>query len=115
MDLLTQAQISLENIATMKAEFEATFGTIKPAKKEKTTSIKNQDVSLTWSEMVRFKISTNSFPYVDNYTHMIKRTVKNIVEKEGKLTGVVKMGGQTLIVSKDANYADDNWDIEKLA
>ncbi len=115
MDLLTQAQISLENIATMKAEFEATFGTIKPAKKEKTASIKNQEVSLTWSEMVRFKISTTSFPHVDNYTHMITRTVKNIVEKEGTLYGVVKMGGQSLIVSKDANYKEDSWNIEKLA
>lgn len=117
MDLLTQAHISLSNIAKMHEEFEANKKAFE-AKHGKTsvkTSLKDQDISLTWSEMVRFNISTTSFPFVDNYTHMIKRTVKNVVKKDGNLYGVVKMGGQSLVVSKDAGYTEDNWNIEKLA
>lgn len=121
MDLLTQAYNSLLNIDRMNKEFEANkkafedkHGKINNTQ-VKTTSMKNQDINLTWSEMVRFNISTSSFPQVDNYTHIIKRTVKNVFKKDGNLYGVVKMGGQSLVVSKDANYSEDSWDIEELA
>ena len=118
MDLLTQANTSLNNIAVMAANIEADLAEFKAKygnneiKAEKPTNLKDQQVSLTWSEMVKFNISTTSFPQVDNYTHFIKRVVKNITREDDTLKGFVKMGGQTLIVTKDANYTNDSWDIQ---
>jgi hypothetical protein len=122
MDLLTQAHNSLKNIAKIdeefkanKAVFEANRKAIKKSVKTatpKTTQLKDQEISLTWGEMVKFNISTTSFPHVDNYTHMIKRVVKNVTQEGDTLKGLVKMGGQTLVVTKDANYIDDSWDIQ---
>lgn len=118
MDLLTQATESLNNIEAMVsdldadiAKFKAKYGNNK-SEAGKVITLKDQQVSLTWSEMMEFNISTTSFPHVDNYTHYIKRVVKNVTQEEDTLKGLVKMGGKTLVVTKDANYTEDSWDIQ---
>ena len=125
MDLLTQAITSLNNIEVMSneiennlaefktnlAKFKSEYG-IDDIKVIKPVTLKDQQVSLTWAEMMEFNISTASFPHVDNYTHYIKRVVKNVTQENDTLKGVVKMGGKTLVVTKDANFKDDCWDIQ---
>lgn len=126
MDLLTQAITSLNNIETMVDEIESNLADFKAnltkfkaeygisnVKIVKTDTLKNQQVSLNWSEMVEFNISTASFPHIDNYTHYIKRVVKNVTQEGNTLKGIVKMGGKTLVVTKDANFKDDCWDIQE--
>ena len=107
LDKFDEDTKALKRLLAMKEEYEAENSVTAVEAK-----MKNQEISLTWSQIVDYDLSTSAFPQVDSYTHLIKRTVKNITRIDNKLVGFVKMGGKTLKVTKDVNYPEDNWDIQ---
>ena len=120
--LTEQAMIEANWSEAEKAFFEKglststeTVGT-ETVSNEKPVTMKKQQVSLTWAQIVKFNINSTSFPYVDNYTHLITRVVKNVTNKDNNmLQGEVKMGGVSLKVVKDSRFENDHWEIEGLA